>query len=99
MTALCLGLVVFFAVVDTPANAQVIYGTVPQQIARSAIPCEGFPELLRGPFSSRMCRDCEMQNPPPVVREHHKRVQNSKTDRGHGEEIDRHQTTDVIFEE
>ena len=28
MTALCLGLVVFFAVVDTPANAQVIYGTI-----------------------------------------------------------------------
>jgi hypothetical protein len=28
MTALCLGRVVFFAVVDTPANAQVIYGTI-----------------------------------------------------------------------
>ena len=62
MTALCLGLVVFFAVVDTPANAQVIYGTVPgakvkitslrtnevRTASTSAAGTYSFPNLARG---------------------------------------------------
>src|SRR5687767_14821944 len=73
--------------------------TVTQQIARSALPREGLPELLRRPFGSRMRGDSKMHNPPTLVREHQKYIQNLKPNRRHGEEIHGHQTTDVVFEE
>ena len=46
-----------------------------------------------------MRRDCEMQDPPAIMRQHQKHVQDLKPDRRHGEEVDRHHTLQVIVEE
>ena len=42
--------------------------TIAQQIARRTVPRESLPELLNGPFCSRMCRDCEANDTPRLVR-------------------------------
>src|SRR5580700_7219619 len=60
---------------------------------------EGFDQLLRGPFSTRMFRDSEMKYFPPLMLQHEKHKQNPQVDSGHGEEIDSHDFPDVILEE
>ncbi len=41
----------------------------------------------------------EMHHPAPLVRQHEKHVQDLKTKRGHGEEVDGHQIFDVAVQE
>ena len=40
--------------------------------------------------------DIEMHDPPAVVGQHEQHVQDLKSDRWHGEEVDRHHGLDVI---
>src|SRR5262249_50432672 len=46
-----------------------------------------------------MCGDVEMNDPPSIVSQSQKHVQNLKTNRRHGEEVDRHRGLDVILKE
>jgi hypothetical protein len=46
-----------------------------------------------------MCRDCEVSDPPPVVRQQHQDEQEAIGHRWDNEEIGRHDLTDVIPQE
>src|ERR1700674_175550 len=72
---------------------------IPQQIPRSGIPREGLDDLLGRPLRSRICGDVEMDNPAPVTCQHEHDEEHLKTDRGHGEEIDRYKFRHVVLQE
>lgn len=72
---------------------------VPQQITWRALPRKCFPELLSRPFGSRMRRDSEMHNPPTLVGQYQKHIQDLEPDRRHGEEIDGYKALDMVLEE
>ena len=72
---------------------------VAQQIRGAPVSRACLPELMRGPFSSRMRRDREMHDPPTLVSEHQKHIQHLKPNRRHGKEVHGHQTADVIVQE
>lgn len=54
---------------------------------------------MSGPFGRGVSGDGKMQDTPSVMSEHEKHVQNLKPDRRHGEEVDRNQTLEMIFQE
>src|SRR6516225_8479122 len=62
--------------------------TVSQQETRRAVPGKRLPQLLRGPFRSRMSRHAEMENPATVVRQDQEYVPHLKANGWHREEAD-----------
>src|SRR6516165_12203037 len=68
--------------------------TVSQPETRCAVPRECLPQLLRGPFRSRMSRHAEMENPPTIVRQDQEYVQHLKANGWHREEVDRYHGLD-----
>jgi len=61
---------------------------IAQQIARRGLPRESLAQLLSSTLRGRMSGDAEMQNAPPVVRQHQEHVQDLEPDRRHGEKVD-----------
>ena len=51
---------------------------VAEQIPGSLILGEGIDDLLSCPFSSRICRDIEVNNFPPIVQQDNEAVQNNR---------------------
>lgn len=62
--------------------------TIAQQVTRRGVPGKGLPHLMSRPFCSRMSRDGEVNNSPALVRQHEKHVEDLKTNRLYGKEID-----------
>lgn len=73
--------------------------TIAQQTARRPVPRERLPELLSGPFCSRMCRDREVNNAPTFVCQDEEDVQDLKADRRNGKEVYGHKGLDVVVKE
>jgi hypothetical protein len=73
--------------------------TIAQQIARRTVPRESLPELLSGPFCSRMCRDCEVNDTPTLVRKDEEHVEDLKSDSRDGKEVDGHKRLHMVVKE
>src|SRR4029079_2208501 len=72
---------------------------IAQEIVRRTFPRKRLPELLRGPFCSRMCRDREVNNAPTFVCEDEEHVQDLKADRRNVKEVYGHKGIDVGVKE
>ena len=72
---------------------------VAQQIAWRAVPGECLSQLLSDPFCRRMGRDGEVNNAPPLMRQHQEYIQALEPDRGHHEEVNRNHRLQMILEE
>src|SRR6516225_2182369 len=57
------------------------------------------PQLLRTPLRGWMGRDVEVDHATPFVSQHQKHIEDLKADGGHGEEVHRDQSLDVIIQE
>src|SRR5262245_27565322 len=73
--------------------------SIAQQISRCRIERKGFEHLLGGPFSRRMRRDVEVDNPASIVSENDKNKQNFKPNRVDGKEVDGSELRNMIIEE
>src|SRR5260370_29091881 len=71
---------------------------IPQQIARRGVPGKGFPQLLYSPFRCWTSGHGEVENPPAVVCQHQKHIQDLKPDRRHREEINGHHTLHMVLQ-
>jgi hypothetical protein len=56
---------------------------IAQEITGRRLPREGLAQLLHGPFRCRTNRDAKMQNAPPLMRQHHKHIQDLEPNRGY----------------
>src|SRR5258708_39593129 len=79
---------------ETPGNFSAAYT---QYLAENAglqlqIKVSAFP--LPGPLAGGMRRHVEMHDPPSVVSQNHKHVQDLKPDRRHGKDVNRHHGLD-----
>ena len=83
-----------FEVSDEIASENAI--TVAQQVTWNLIKREGLPQLLAGPLGGGMSGDIKMDDPPAVVREHYEHIENLKSKRGHGKEVDRNHGLDMV---
>src|SRR5262249_23020280 len=72
---------------------------VPQQKTRRTVPGKRLPHLLRRPCRRRMSRHGEMQNPPPVVSENQKYIEDLESESRQHQEIDRDQGLQMILQE
>ena|SRR5215469_9091872 len=72
---------------------------VAQQVAGTLGKGKCLPQLLPRPLRGRLGGNVEVQNATAVMGQHQKHVKNLEADRGHGEEIKRHELLDMIFEE
>lgn len=71
---------------------------VAQQIARCAVPREGFQELPGSPFRRWIRGHNKMDRTPAVVRENRKNKQKAERDRWNHEEIGRDQGLHVVLQ-
>jgi len=72
---------------------------VAQQVARELGKGKCLPQLLSRPLRGRVVGNVEVQNATAVMGQHQKHVKNLEADRGHGEEINGDELSDMIFEE
>jgi len=73
--------------------------SVAEQVLRSSLPGEGCDELLCCPLRCRMLGHIEMEDLPPVVRQHDQHEEDLEPDRRHGEEIEGNELRHVGLEE
>ena len=71
---------------------------VVQQIARRCVLRKGLDHLLARPERRGISGHVEMHDTPTLLRKDHEYVQDPETDRGDGEEIQRHQVPSVIVQ-
>ncbi len=71
---------------------------IPDQIPRSRVPRERFPELLGDPRRGRVRRDAEVYDPTSLVAKDDEHEQHRERGRRHHEEVDRCQGSDVVVE-
>jgi hypothetical protein len=72
---------------------------IPQQIRGHITPRKRLDHLLCRPFRAGVGGDVEMEESPPLVRQHHEDIENSKGDGRHHEEVRRDQLLRVGIEE
>src|SRR5260370_7640958 len=72
---------------------------VSQQVPRDLFKRKCLAKLLPRPLRGGMRGHVEMHDPSSVVSQNQKYVQDLKSDRRHGKEIDRHHGVDVILKE
>src|SRR6516162_10014227 len=72
---------------------------IPQQITGHIIPRKRLDHLLCRPLRAGMGGDVEMEEAPPLVRQHHEDIENSKGDGRHHEEVRRDQLLRVDIQE
>src|SRR5215510_2354453 len=70
--------------------------TVSYQISRCSIFRECFDDLLRRPFGRGMLGHIEMHDAAPLISKDHEHRQHFQLQRGHSEEVDGDQLTDMV---
>jgi len=55
-------------------------------------------QFVREPKRRRTCRDLDVKDAPPLMPQHHERVEPAKRQRGHGEEVDGRDGASVVGE-
>ncbi len=72
---------------------------IANQKTRGSVPGDGFEQLTPRPFRTGMLSHVEVQDPTTIMKEHEKDKQDSKADRGHGEDVDGDEVLEVVVEE